>query len=453
MSTLPTTDDRDAAPPTAALPLPIPEQPRTWILTVRFMLVGLVAVTVAALVQWNRWPSLPITGVYSFSLFAAAFGMRRSIQARFGSEGVLLAVTILLFLAPWVCLMAAYPLGRAVVESRWRCGTGDAAVIAMTPFLLLAATQAATRAASALTRRRQMLHLDRWAGRAALGAWIVVAILTAAAALRARRWPDADGWLDGLEYIGTVSPADWRDARSMPNPLAVGSGPTHMQTVSDARVGGFDLVRTCRSAERAYCGVGLRGFETPVGIEWRADPTESIDLHYDRLHGYLLVRGERDRWRTIFHGHEIVHSLCMHQLADGLSAPRGWIVVSFLGLLLAAALLVLRARSDRDVAGTTLIEALLVDGAFELANGTRLPASPNARPRTPGLHTLRIRRETETHRTMGISAPLAVYQGDLATVRDARALRQATLAMLALAISAMTFAPLVAAATHGLAWG
>ncbi len=294
------------------------------------------AAILAALLLVVAWPALDSAGRWAL-----------------GPRGRAVSALTLASASVPLLLGALYTLGQPVVDAdRWRCGTGDVALLLMAPPVILVlvalaslvSTVVAGGAPAALARR------TRWLAVAAVA---VSAGLVAASSVRAGRFPESDGYVASLPVVARVTAASGYPVavqRAAESPLSGPGAQSETVRVYDDRLGPVVLRRRCIANE---CDATLLRASQPdaasakrVSHE-RVPSDRAIEVHRDAAHDIWVVDSG---WARPYRGPDLdSRDVHVADIADHLSPPHGWLVCAALGLALAGALLLVRRRAARDL--------------------------------------------------------------------------------------------------------
>jgi hypothetical protein len=436
----------------------MPDKPRPLALA-GIAVVVVTAVTIGSvIVRETVLPMVPRAVVAAALLLLVAWPvLDRAGRWALGSRGRVVSMLTVGGASGPIVLGALFSMADPVVDAhRFRCGTGEMALMMFSPFVLMLATAltallsvvAAGGTSDVLVRRM------RWLAGAAL---TVSVALVAASLARAARFPDPDHYVASLPVIGRVTAASGEPVAIkplVPSKAPSPATPAGEARLYDDRIGSVVLRRRCVPDG---CDVTLVGAAPPELREWgmsydRVPPTEPIEVRRDEPHDIWVVEGHLTR---PYVGPQLVlQDVTVRDVADRLSPPRGWLAGAALGLGLAGALLLLRRRAARELRA---IEAgrpgvLEASGLVRFADGDApvRVAAGQALVEGPVVVLPGALVSGSVYRGDAPQGGARVACGDRDDLVARAKVRLAGLDALAFAACALTGAPLVASAIVGL---
>src|SRR5262245_30473463 len=122
------------------------------------MVVAVLAVVtlgLAALLRGLGDARIPTSSLWALALVGAGAVLARGSRWGAGARGPVVASHAIATVAPWIFLGAAYASSEPLVQSSWRCGTGEMGLVVIAPFWILIAVMATSLVAWPLFARER----------------------------------------------------------------------------------------------------------------------------------------------------------------------------------------------------------------------------------------------------------------------------------------------------------
>ena len=408
--------------------------------------------------------AVPVASITALILIAATPLLRRAARWAGAPRPERCAAWSLLGALPLLFLGAMSAINSdPVLASTWRCGSGDMALVSLSPlaFGLLGALSGLFSFVVTSSRRRR--HTGARIHLVSRGALALGAILVGAAAFRAAHKPSTDHATTYLNSLPTIAVLP-----ALPGTPGGASAPAPDPTaaaqddVDETRFGDIIARRACNNESCAIILLREDGPSAPARLDRKSalgrvatQEKKAARVQRDEKHGFWII-GDR----TAFRASDLqITDIQFRDIGDELSAPLGWILGGAAGLLLAAAL---EYRRHRLAQRLLEIEAaqpgtLGENGWITFDDDTAaLRASPDL-PLALG-PVLRIRRGAggasagsyRSEATLGEDEIVAGAREDLAAGQRSR---MAALSALGIVAVLLTAAPLLASCTAGLVFG
>jgi hypothetical protein len=383
----------------------------------------------------------PLVPLIGGCLLAGMLLVGNVLEKLQGPRGRIVGAVAVVFVAPSLLFAGLSGLSNPILDTTWRCGTGDSVLFVLAVPTVSVVTVLGFVIASALFRRerRWLDTLLEWSSFVAVFA--TVALFTGALG-RAVRYPDHRRYLETVPRVASLPPP------TDPATVELHAGVPHVwyQQVT----AGIAVRRDC---QREACVVSLARtgdrFESRAkGLSVARDAT--LSLKRDDLHALWIVNDAmafRDDLRLD------PTRVSVSDVADRLSPPRTWIAGAAVGLLLAG--LAARSRRRHRETESALREAMTgraeAGGWITLDEGAgTVRVEGGADIDGPVVVMRKGRPHGSVYRGQGPVGPVSVLVGAKEEhLACARARIVASTAMM-LAILSLAGAPLVAAAMRGL---
>jgi hypothetical protein len=327
-------------------------------------IVMIASVVASAYVRW-----LPVTARWALAMLAVVALAAPRLRARLGPRGPLLAAFALIGLAPLDWASAATSLAQPIVEVHWRCGTGDAMLLMVLPFLVGGWTVVSVLAGTIVAGLSVGPRMERVLRRLALAVTVAGVAVVGYGAVRARL-PEPDQWIETRPIVATIGPNDWTNRHLAPQlGTAKSLTPPPEAWIEDAPLLGRTLHRhTVEQSSSFYFS------DSANGVHVGASAGSALVVRRDDRSGIVLFVAGGSPTAIGSLEADVPRLVTVRDVASTLGPPRGWVVAAGLGVAIAAALL---ARGKNLGRGRDLSQARLArarDGALEFADGERWPA-------------------------------------------------------------------------------
>jgi hypothetical protein len=310
----------------------------------------------------SGWQRLTVAGATALGTGALLTGW--AALRRPDAGGLVIGAAAALGWFPFLALGAAWALTRPLVVSHWRCGTGDAGLAMLSPFLTAVPMAAGFGVGTAALR----LRLHRVLRTAALAGLVVSGVVLATAVPRARG-VEPDRWVETIPIALEVGP----DA----------PGATHGLTFSVK-----ERPRPNATPDmKADCVLVVGPGDSEVRLGRWSDMPGCPRVRVRPVSAELLLIDEKapDMWRTMAIRRSSGSAWELEDVrprdVPGLALPREWLLTAAIGLVMAVLLAVRALFAARATAAR---EAVHRGGGWIDAEGLGLRHVPAAAPLPQG---------------------------------------------------------------------